>query len=84
MYSYFTGDNDLFNRSSGGMLCQTLVKAYDVVCRRSLEQHYVIKMAVMNALKMLLHISSTAKAAALEGWQIVCYTFFFYTIICGQ
>ncbi|KAK2169790.1 hypothetical protein LSH36_7g17006 [Paralvinella palmiformis] len=61
------GTGDLFNSSSGTVLCQELIKAYDVVCRRSLEQHYIVKMAVMNALKMLLHRTRTAKAAALEA-----------------
>ena len=51
----------------GSQLCQALVKAYEAVGSRPLDQHHVVKTSVVNALKSLLATSFSAKAAALEG-----------------
>ena len=60
-------DGDLFQNSSGTLICQALVKNYDSVVMKPLEQNYAIKLAVVNAVKSLLTLSVSAKMAALEG-----------------
>jgi hypothetical protein len=48
-------------------LCHALVGALDAVLMKPPEQFFVVKAAVVNAMKSLLAVSSTAKSAALEG-----------------
>jgi hypothetical protein len=53
--------------SSGSLLCRALVGAIDAVLTKPPEQFFVMKAAVVNAMKSLLAVSSTAKSTALEG-----------------
>ena len=57
--------------TSGSLLCRALVGAIDAVLTKSPEQFFVMKAAVVNAMKSLLAVSSTAKSAALEGINTV-------------
>ena len=63
----FVDNQDMFSNTAGTVLCQELIKSFDSISHRSLEQHYVVKMAIANSLKSLLVMSTTAKTAALEG-----------------
>ena len=64
---YTAGEGDLFASSSGSVLCQTLIRTYDVVLVRPLDQCHTAKLACIGALKALLSLSMAAKMAALEG-----------------
>jgi len=55
---------------TGSRLCQVLVKCYDAVLLKpsqDQQQFFVMKAAVINALKALLAVSAAAKTTALEG-----------------
>lgn len=60
-------DDDIFSSSTGAaVLCQTLVRAFEIAILKP-HEFYVSKSKAVNALKSLLAISSSAKIAALEG-----------------
>lgn len=60
----------MFSCGAGAIiLCQMLVKAFDVVILKPLE-FFASKAIVVNALKSLLAVSSNAKVAALEGRKV--------------
>ena len=66
------GDNSevITAEVTGSRLCQSLIKCYDVVLLKPTQdqqQFFVMKAAVINALKALLAVSATAKTTALEG-----------------
>ena len=78
----FVDTEDIFESSSGSMLCSALVKTYDASQMKPLEQYYQLKLSVVGALKALLTISQTAKHTALEGNLCITYielTLFGYT-----
>jgi len=52
--------------SSGSTLCRALVKCLDTVLLKPHQQFFAMKATVINALKSLLAISTTAKTTALE------------------
>jgi hypothetical protein len=62
-----SSDRTLVEASSGSQLCYALVKAYESVGSRPIDQYHVVKTTVMYALKALLAASTSAKARALEG-----------------
>jgi len=62
--------------TSGSLLCRALVGAIDVVLTKPPEQFFAMKAAVINAMKSLLAVSSTAKSAALEGISTLCHSYF--------
>lgn len=72
----------MFPCSSGSLLCQALVKAYDSVALKPLEQLHLVKIPVINALKSLLAVSSSAKATALEGEAIQNTCLFISRLTC--
>lgn len=53
--------------TTGSLLCQCLVKSYDLVSLKPTEQAYDLKALVINAFKPLLAISTSAKHTAYEG-----------------
>lgn len=69
MFAADTGD--LFASSSGSALCSALVKAYDTVLLKPLDQCYTAKLTCVSALKALLAVSTSAKMAALEGKAVL-------------
>lgn len=64
---YILEEADIFSGCSGNFLGQALLKTFDTVLLKSLEQIYSVKVSVMNALKALLALSNTAKMTALES-----------------
>ena len=74
-HCYLSEDGDIFQNSSGNLICQALVKNYDSVVLKPLEQYYALKLAVVNALKSLLTLSVSAKMTALESmFLLIRYT----------
>ena len=57
--------------SSGSVLCEALITAYDVIVNRPLDQSQTERLMTLNALKCLLAVSQDAKRTALDGEQTV-------------
>ena len=64
---YFAESGDIFEVTTGDVLCRALVSAFDVVQNKSMERHSVVKLSVYSALRSLLAVSVAAKIAALKG-----------------
>ena len=80
MKIYFLDGTEL-EGTTGSLLCQSLVKAYDSVALKASDGAYTNKVMVINALKSLLALDASAKLTALEGIYNYNVAFKYYVVL---